>query len=97
MRPARTSSIAGWYFAAPGVGEGGPIELVAERRQQPLCLARDARAPIDERAEDIEEKRFHRPPRQFFCFIELRYSSSPAFLKAGRTIAFSSAVRNDAS
>ena len=59
-------------LAAPGVGEGGPIELMTERRKQPLRLARDARAPIDERAEDIEEKRFHRRPCQFFCFIELR-------------------------
>src|SRR5262245_3400418 len=47
----------GLVLAAPGIGEGEPVELVATRRQHGLGLARDAAAPIDHRAEDIEEQR----------------------------------------
>jgi hypothetical protein len=45
-------------FAAPGVREGGPIEIVAEGFQDALALAGDAAAPIDEGAEHVEEQRF---------------------------------------
>ncbi len=41
----------------PGIGEGKPVELVAGRRKNALGLARDAAAPIDHGAEDIEEQR----------------------------------------
>ena len=47
-------------FAAPGVGESGPIKRKTKRFQQCFCLARDRGAPIDQGAEDIEEQGFHR-------------------------------------
>ena len=47
----------GLILAAPGIGEGEPIELVAERLQHGLGLARDAGAPVDQRAEHVEEQR----------------------------------------
>ena len=56
MRPARTSSMPGWYSAAPGVGKGDPVEVVAEARQDALGLAGDRGAPIDQGAEHVEEQ-----------------------------------------
>ena len=46
----------GLVLAAPGIGEGWPIEGMAERRQDALALAGDAGAPVDEGAEDVEEQ-----------------------------------------
>ena len=36
MRPERTSSMPGWIFVAPGIGEGEPIERKAERLEDQL-------------------------------------------------------------
>ncbi len=47
-------------FTAPSVGEGRPVEGVAEWFKHGFRLAGDGRSPIDERAEDIEEQGFHR-------------------------------------
>jgi hypothetical protein len=47
-------------FAAPGVGEGEPVERKSERLEHHLGLARNRRAPIDHRAEHVEEQGFHR-------------------------------------
>ena len=46
-------------FAAPGVGERRPVARVAARFQQRLDFARDRRAPIDQRAEHVEEQGFY--------------------------------------
>ena len=43
-------------LAAPGVGEGEPVERMAERLEDCLGLARDAGAPVDQRAEHVEEQ-----------------------------------------
>src|SRR5215467_3400893 len=45
-------------LAAPGVREGKPVDRDAERLEHLLGLACNAGAPIDQRAEDIEEQRF---------------------------------------
>ena len=45
-------------LAAPGVGERQPIERMAERLEDRLRLARDRVAPVDQRAEHVEEQRF---------------------------------------
>src|SRR5689334_21916138 len=46
-------------FATPGVREGQPIERIAAGRQQGLRLARHRGAPVDQRAEYIEEQGFY--------------------------------------
>ena len=46
----------GLVLAAPGVGEGLPVAAPAERSEDALRLARDAAAPIDQRAEHVEEE-----------------------------------------
>src|SRR5262249_6923785 len=43
----------------PGIGEGGPVELVAGGSENGLGLARDAGAKVDQRAEDVEEQRLN--------------------------------------
>ena len=43
-------------FAAPGVGKGEPVERMAERLEDRLGFARDAGAPVDQRAEHVEEQ-----------------------------------------
>src|SRR5258706_9700208 len=48
---------AGLVFVAPGIREAQPVGLVSERFQHRLRLAPNAGAPIDERAEYIEEQR----------------------------------------
>ncbi len=48
---------AGLVFVAPGIREAQPVGLVSERLQHCLGLARNAGAPIDERAEYIEKQR----------------------------------------
>ena len=44
-------------FRAPRIGERRPIQRIAERRQNLLCLAGNAGTPVDQRAEHIEENR----------------------------------------
>jgi hypothetical protein len=53
-RPLRIS-YRGLVLAAPRIREGGSVERDAERGQRRLRLARDAGAPIDQGAEDVEE------------------------------------------
>ena len=44
-------------FAAPGIGEGAPIDSCTPRgASRPFGLSRDAGAEIDQRAEDVEEE-----------------------------------------
>src|SRR5262249_32152823 len=43
-------------LVAPGIGEAEPIESIAERLENRLGLARDAGAPVDQRAEHVEEQ-----------------------------------------
>ena len=45
-------------LAAPGVRKGEPVDRDAERLEDLLGLARNAGAPIDQGAEDIEEQCF---------------------------------------
>jgi hypothetical protein len=46
-----------FVFAAPGIGEGGPVEGVAEGREDAPALVGDAVSPVDEGAEHVEEER----------------------------------------
>jgi hypothetical protein len=46
----------GLIFAAPGVSEGEPVDVMAERRQDRLRLARNRAAPVRQRAEHVEEQ-----------------------------------------
>src|SRR5262249_17749009 len=50
-------------LAAPGIREGEPVERQAERLERDLGLARDARAPVDQRPEYVEEQRLRRRMR----------------------------------
>jgi len=50
---------AGLILSAPGIGESEPIESEAERRETRLNLRCDAAAPVDQRAENVEEKGFY--------------------------------------
>ena len=55
--PAGADLLHRWLvFGPPSLGEGWPVEVVAERAEQRLRLARDRGAPVDEGAEDIEEQ-----------------------------------------
>src|SRR5579863_6482486 len=51
---------AGLVFAAPRIGESAPIEALAFGRDEPFGFACDARAKINERAENIEKEGFYR-------------------------------------
>ena len=42
---------------APSIGEREPIDVVAERLENPLRVARNAVAPIDDGAEHVEDER----------------------------------------
>src|SRR5256885_9825931 len=46
-------------FVAPGVCEGEPVERIAERLENNLCLTRDTGAEIDQRTEDVAEQSPH--------------------------------------
>ena len=57
-RPAaRVRSIAGCVAGAPGIGQGRPVDLQAGGGGQHLPFADDRRAPVDDRAEDVEHQR----------------------------------------
>ena len=47
---------AGLVFGAPGIGEGDPVEPMAERGQNPLRLAGDRGPPVHQGAEDVEKQ-----------------------------------------
>ena len=49
---------AGLVFRPPGVGEGDPVEAMAERTEDFFRLAGDRGAPVDKRPEHIEEQGF---------------------------------------
>ena len=47
----------GLVLFAPGIGEGGPVELMPGGAENALGLARDPRAKVHQCAEDVEEQR----------------------------------------
>ena len=50
---------AGLVFGAPGVGEGEPVQFMAERFEDFPRLARHTGAPIDQGAEDVVDEGLH--------------------------------------
>ncbi len=57
---------AGLVFAAPGVGEGFPVEAVAEGGQDAFGLARDRCSPVDDGAEHVEKQCSDTDDRGFY-------------------------------
>src|SRR6185437_7490478 len=60
--PATHLLHAGLVLAAPGIGEGQPVEFMTEGHELGLCLARNSGAPVRQGAEYIEQKRLYGRP-----------------------------------
>ena len=66
-------------FVAPGIRQGRPVERIAARLEHRLGLARNPAAPIDQRAEDVEQQRFHGDHASLLAQAPPARNSAPVF------------------